>query len=541
MNPELQQLIDALKEQSSDIERKQFFNNVRASFISLLADVWEGQKDYCESIIRDIIDTFPKPRGPARQDIVTFIKMELNRRVKERNADHFTEEVNFERDAQGNVKATIENMVTVLLKNKNLYITRDEFTGMYFYAAYGTYNLPWGNSTHSINIEYVVEHTEKKTKSIRYYNAMGQYELASLKLYMQQFFKTETNWRMLREAIIQASQQNVFNMYQDFIRYGLPEWDGISRLDFFHRHAGVKNRQWAIVAGRVLLMSLMARCFQPGFNYRGIIILEGKQDSGKSRTCEAFSFHPEFFTQFTFDKNHNEYEVSRRIAGKAVVEFPDMGGITNRDINYIKAFFTSTEDSNRRMHSDVVENIKRSWVAMITTNYSEPYLNDQTGNTRYIPIHCDIDKINVEAIIEEMPMLLAEAFAMWNAGETPRLSDDEKKLQMEMLKPREIVSDYYHWLLPILKLHQKQFIRTDEHWDDGETLEKIVDWCASEEWFPSKQRHYHKRKISAMLESHFNIKSIVRHNKENGSNRKYRYDGNDFETFLNQLSNSDDG
>ena len=132
-----------------------------------------------------------------------------------------------------------------------------------------------------------------------------------------------------------------------------------------------------------------------------------------------------------------------------------MGGINSRETDFIKQFFTATRDSNRKMHQDIVENVKRSWVPIITTNYSEPYLNDQTGNSRYMPVHCDIDKINIEAIQAEMPMLLAEAFAMWNAGQTPRLSDEEVQLQNEMLKPREIVSDYYYWLLPILKLHQK--------------------------------------------------------------------------------------
>ena len=78
------------------------------------------------------------------------------------------------------------------------------------------------------------------------------------------------------------------------------------------------------------------------------------------------------------------------------------------------------------MHQDIVENVKRSWVPIITTNYSEPYLNDQTGNSRYMPVHCDTDKIDIEAIEAEMPMLLAEAFAMWNAGETPTIDQMKK-------------------------------------------------------------------------------------------------------------------
>ena len=51
MSSELQQLIDALRELPSDVERKQFFINIRSSFTSLLADIWEVDRQECETII----------------------------------------------------------------------------------------------------------------------------------------------------------------------------------------------------------------------------------------------------------------------------------------------------------------------------------------------------------------------------------------------------------------------------------------------------------------------------------------------------------
>ena len=546
MNNELKLLFNKFKSLSNDIERKDWFYNNRATIIPLLADLFESDRDHCEVIIEDFVDLFPKgSKGRSRKDIKLNVKMEIDKRIRERNKDHFTEEVNFERDPQGNVKATIENMVMVLLKNKNIYVTKDEFTGMQFYAAFGTYNLPWANSTHTLQINYKIEHVEKGVTSIRYYPAMGAYELASLKVYMQQFFKTETNWRMMKEAIIQAAQQNVVNIYQDYMKYGLPEWDGIDRLDFLYRFAGVKNKKWAIVVAKSILLAIMARCFIPGYDYRGIAIFEGKQNIGKSRLARAFAFLAEFFTQFTFDKNHNEYEVSRRLAAKAIVEFPDMGGIGNRDNDYIKAFFTATNDSNRKMHQDLVENVKRMWVPIITTNHSEPYLNDQTGNSRYLPVACETDHIDIEAIEKEMPMLLAQALTMWKAGETPRLNDDEIKLQNEMLKPREIISDYFYWLLPIIKLHRDEFKPNESNWDDGATLDEIVNWCSGEDWFPSKPRHKHKTKISSILKTHFRIDSVVKAKRDGQtvkSTRKYRYmGGKDFDAFFDTLGMDDTG
>ena len=523
------EFLNTMKQLPSDIERKEWFTNNRATIIPLLADLATNDSDHFNVILEDIIDLFPRGnKGKMRQEIKFHVKATQNKRVNELRANHFSEEVNLEKDDKGNIRATIVNIAIILLKSKHLLLKYDEFTGLIYYEVYGQYQLPWINSSQAIQIEYKAEHSEKGIAATKYYPAMGRYELAALKQYLQQFFEGELNWKMLREAIIYAAQQNKTNIYQDYFRYGLPEDDGIDRFDFLYRYAGVKNREWAIIVARVILLAMIARCFEPGYDYRGIVVFEGGQDIGKSRLCRVFAFHENFYTQFTFDKNNHGYEVTRQLEGMAVVEFPDMGGINSRDTNYIKAFFTATHDRNRRMNQDLVEHLKRCGVHIITTNYSEPYFTDQTGNSRYVVCPCETNHIDIEAIEREMPMLLAQAYSMWKAGATPRLTDEEKKLQIEYLKPREVVSDYYYWLLPHIKLHRDEFKRNYE-WDDGATLEEIVKWCENDEWFPSKPRHRHKGHISAVLEKHYNIKSIVRGKRIDSetvvNTRKYRYFG----------------
>jgi predicted P-loop ATPase len=540
MHNELKELLIVFKQLSSDVERKEWFDNNKSTIIPLLADLSEHDKDHYDVVIEEIVDLMPHgTKKKIRQDIKFHVNATIAKRIKERNAHHFTEEVELERDAQGNIRATIINISTILLKNKNILIRFDEFTNRSYYEVYGEYKLPWHGSNTAITIDYKVEHAEKATKTIRYYNAMGQYELAALKHYMQQFFPGEIAWRILEEAIIYSAQQNKINIYQDYFRFGLPEWDGLDRMDVFHRYAGVKHKRWAMIIAKQLFVAMMARCFMPGYDYRGIITFEGAQDIGKSRMCKAFTFHEAFFTQFTFDKNNHGYEVSRQIEGMAVIEFPDMGGINSRDTNYVKAFFTAVHDRNRRMNQNLVEHIKRCGIFIITTNYSEPYLNDQTGNSRYLPCNCETNHIDVEAIESEMPQLLAQAYYMWKSGVTPRLTDEEKQLQQIFLNPREVKSDYYFWLIPVLKLHRNDFIRSEINWNDGATLEEILDWCQGEDWWPSMHRYKHKSKIAAALEKHFHIDNVVRTKSVDGkqqSFRKYRYIGDkDWNEFIDSL------
>ena len=75
--------------------------------------------------------------------------MEVARRVRERNKDHFTEEVKFEADAQGNVRATIENMTMVFLKNKHMYLRKMNLWIRNNMPYTDDYKLPWLNSDHA--------------------------------------------------------------------------------------------------------------------------------------------------------------------------------------------------------------------------------------------------------------------------------------------------------------------------------------------------------------------------------------------------------
>ena len=367
----------------------------------------------------------------------------------------------------------------------------------------------------SIRIEYKMTHAEKETDAITYYNAMGEYELAALRHYLQQFFPGETNWRMLPAAIAYAAKQNEINLYQDYFRYGLPEWDGVDRFDFMHRFAGVKEEAWARVIAKSILVGMMARCFQPGYDYRGIVILEGGQKIGKSWLCEHLSFHPDFHTKFSFDKHNNNYEQTRQLNGMAVVEFPDMGGISSRDVNYVKAFFTATHDRNRRMQQNEVEHIKRNGIFIITANSFGPYLSDPTGNSRYLPCPCETDWIEGDKIVAELPQLFAQAYRMWRDGISPNLTPEETIIQERYLKPRETKPDYFHSVLLQLKLHSDQMLYTWDgvtgNWDDGFKTDEMIQWVTSmDTWSNKTISNKDRGEIIHIIKHYFKFELIAR-------------------------------
>lgn len=544
MNNDLKQIIETLKQFGSDIERLEWFTNNRASIIPLLAELRDEDHNHYEVVLEDIVDGFGHGnKTRLRKEIKFHVDAITKKKINERNKEHFDEEVNLSRNSKGREIPTIDNIGTIILASKHLPLRFDDFTNDMHYEVYNGHQLPWLNANNQnwFEIRYHAIHKEKETDNARYYLAKDGYQLASLKRYLGTFFPEEINWRSLPDAMIYASQQNHVNVYRDFVRNGLPEWDGKDRMDFLYRFAGVLHREWAITAALSLTLSMIARCMEPGYDVRGLVVLEGPQNSGKSRLAKAFSFHEQFFRQITLTKYNTEgYEVARQLKGMAVVEFPDMGGIGDKDHNFIKAFLSSTHDSNRKLFQDNVDKNGRYCIFIITTNNIGRYLGDPTGNTRYLPVHCTFKKIDVDAIIAEMPQIYAQALWLWDHGVSPRLEPGEELLQSKMVEKREIKPDYYFWLLDVLKLHRNEFVRDDMlKWDDGVSMEEILGWAEQETWLSKGSRHNHKTEIIASLRKHFKIDNVVRTKRFDGiakSTKKWRYTGDvSWDEFIDSL------
>jgi len=512
-------------------EAKQWYMNHRNEIVTLLADDAESDLSAATVSIENIASAFNgRVKTAIKQELKILVKMERERRMYEQVRDDIPEGLKFVRDDKGNRVPTQENIVTILLNNRNLHIYFDEYSNKIYYEG----KIPW-------NSELPREQIKVNDKT--YISATAKYQKSALKQYLLKFFNRECSWRALDDALLYAARQNHINIYKDYFD-SLPEWDFIDRMDFLHRYAGVENKDWASVAGHSIFLGMMARCYDPGYDYRGVVVLEGPQNSGKSRLCGLLAFHKSFFHQFFFTKYMEGYEVTRQIAGKAVVEFPEMGGTRGKDQNYIKAFLSSLNDTNRPMHSDDVEYLPRSGIFIITTNEGGRYFMDLTGNTRYIPVYCHAINIDIDAIQTELLMLLAQAKYLWEIGVKPHLTDAELELQKTMVASREMRPDYYDRVLEQLKLHRNQMVYHDnENWDDGFTMDEMLQWMETETWFPNSSKTKHRDEIRKVLPKYFQVESVVkripivrRNSADPELTRKWRYVGKqDFSVFIDSL------
>ena len=500
--------------------------------VNELVTLKQTQPQLYKSIVTQLIEHL-KGKTSFFKEIDGFVKTAIANKHQERfhNATNNKEREKLDADEEGTILATQNNIVKLLDGNKYLEFSYDTLTEQALFTFIG--EPIWHERLIKDYLEIVYPLGDKR----KWYKVSGH--LPELKLFLHQFFSEERSWRELDDAIDTVAKRNQFDLAIDWMD-NLPEWDLVNRMDFLYRYAGVTNKEWAEVLGHSITLTMVARCYEPGYNVRGTAILEGPENQGKSLLVKVFAFDYRFFTEYNFGKN-NEYESARQFRGQVMVEIPDKGNIDSKTNDQIKAFITLTHDPNRRMHTNEVEHLPRRFAMVVTCNVSGPYLKGEIGSdTRWLPATC-IGKIDFEAVRKELPQILAQAKYIFEYDRLmPILTKAELEMQKEYLEPRQIKPNYYYWVLDTLKLHRDQMIH---EWDDGFTMDEMLGWCQNDIWFAAKSRTYHRRQITDVLRKYFHIDSIVKaipvfYQTEDGpkTNRKYRYVGKiDWNSFIDNL------
>ena len=125
------------------------------------------------------------------------------------------------------------------------------------------------------------------------------------------------------------------------------------------------------------------------------------------------------------------------LQGVWIFEIAELAAYGRSDIRTIKYFLSKRSDRYRAAYARKTEDRPRRCVFFGTTNDQE-YLNDPTGNTRFWPVECEIQKPTkvpwVDLTPEEVQQIWAEAYVRWQLGEPLILS---KEMEEEAERRRE--------------------------------------------------------------------------------------------------------
>ena len=234
---------------------------------------------------------------------------------------------------------------------------------------------------------------------------------------------------IVAEAMHDAALENPFHP----IRLGLESvvWDRKPRVEtWLTYYLGCEDTEYVRAVGKMFLVSMVARVFEPGCQCDYMVIFEGDQGLLKTSLCRTLAGADHFSD--AMPDNVESKDAAQHLRGRWLVEFAELHQFSKSAIDAIKKFLTRRTDQYRPPYArhEVVE--QRQTVFVGTTN-RPVYLKDETGGRRFWPVK--IVKVDLDAFRHDRGQLLAEAVFLYENGEkwwpSPEFEREHMLLQQE--------------------------------------------------------------------------------------------------------------
>lgn len=240
-----------------------------------------------------------------------------------------------------------------------------------------------------------------------------------LKAYLQQNQAFSVGTPVIEEAVSVIAHRRAYHPVREYLNS--LRWDGAPRLDNMLRdYAGAQDNEYVREVSKNVILAAVARVFNPGCQHDTVVILEGAQGSGKTNFVRTLG--GEWGAEMTIANNTKDN--IHKMLGKWIIELPEMEFTRHADVKAIRAFLSTSIDTDRLSYERHAQSIPRQSVFIGTMNPEENgYLRDTTGNRRYLPI--TTSEINVPGLAAVRDQIFAEAVTRFKNGEKHYTDDVE--------------------------------------------------------------------------------------------------------------------
>lgn len=274
---------------------------------------------------------------------------------------------------------------------------------------------------------------------------------------IERYYRYTPSIQTVQAGIKLAAAQNAYNPVKQ--RIESVRWDGKPRAArFFIDYLGADNNDYVKAVTETWLVGLIARAYHPGTKFDMVPVLDGKQGIGKSALVASLC-QPKYFDDSLMTMGVSKDDLIK-VHSKWLIEIGELEAMSNTSIAKAKAFVTATSDNYRSPYGTVTEDHPRKTVFIGTVNQTE-YLHDLTGNRRFFPIHCEIDRATKQRPRPgdfdnpEILQILAEAKVMYDQGHplvlSPAMEAIAKQKQLEantLDMQAALMKEYANMLVP---------------------------------------------------------------------------------------------
>lgn len=236
----------------------------------------------------------------------------------------------------------------------------------------------------------------------------------------------------LKAAVLTVAAERSYHPIREMLE-SLPEWDGRERLDtLFIDYLGADDNNYNRAVTRKTLVAAIARIFEPGVKFDQILVLVGNQGIGKSTIF--YRLAGSYYSDSLSISDMRDKTAPEKLQGYWIVEISEMNGIRKVEAETVKSFASRQDDKYRAAYGMTVENHPRQCIIVGTTNSTNGFLRDVTGNRRFWPVNVsgNSDRMPWELDKKTVDQIWAEALYRYRQGEELILTGKEADIALQM-------------------------------------------------------------------------------------------------------------